>query len=286
MILGLGSVVLIGLSVALRTDVTLVERDLYANMADAEAETRRAINELRNEVRRAALGGHEPVKAVASATPRPPRELPAYEEQQQDDRRPRPVAQGSADPYSRAREEREPTSGYVAETTAVPRQRWEDDYPVSGYENEGRDRRSNRHGSGQAVEAWRAEAEPTTPSRGTSRRARGVENGWSDEVYNSGSQPRASRGNDADSGAQPRASRTNGSDPAGGRGRHYREPDELDGVIPSRHYREDDDSGEIPSRHTTGSTRRREYASGESRSRGDSRSGGSYMDTYYGDSRR
>lgn len=242
-------------------------------MADSEAETKRALSDLRGEMHRKAIG-HEPAAKAVAAAPQP-RELPR---QAEEPRRPRPIQQSAGEyfPHQSGRrgvDEREPAR--LPETTAVPRQRWEDDRGSgSGYETDRRgeaergDRRNGNGRRGQAVEAWRADEPNTVEPR--SRRSRGVEDGWSDEVYNSG--------------PQPRASRANGSE-AAGRGRHYREPDELDGAIPARRYREDEDSGEVPTRRDTGSTRRREYASGESsRSRGEG--GGSYMDTYYGENRR
>ncbi|MGH8876917.1 MAG: hypothetical protein ACRD0P_06200 [Stackebrandtia sp.] len=291
LIAGLGSVVLIGLSVTLRTDAATVERDVYANMADVEAETRRALNELRNEIRRS-----PPREATAVGSAAPRQALPS--EEREEPRRPRPIQQASAEYFGSRGEEREPApvraeereplpprlderdaEHYLPETTAVPRQRWDDEYHQPGHEPTGnRDQRSAGR-RGQAVEAWRAEEPAASP-----RRSRGVENGWADEVYNSGSQPRASR--------------SNGADPSGGRGRHYRDDDPRSGEFPSRRYRDDDDplsgeipsrryrddddplSGEIPSRHDTGPNRHREYAS--DRPRGN----GTYMDTYYGESRR
>ena len=258
LIAGLGSVVLIGLSVALRTDAATVERDVYANMADVEAETRRALNELRNELRRS------PPRETPAVAPSPPRPALAAEDREEP-RRPRPVQQAPAEYYGSRVDERE-AEQYLAETTAVPRQRWEEEFQQSDYE------RSPRRG--QAVEAWRAD-EPVTGSR-----RRGVENGWSaDEVYNSGPQPRASRDYGMD--PQGRGRHYRGDDPRGG-GRRYRDDDEVSGEIPARRYREESDplSGDIPVASGGGRARRREYADSRSRN-----GGSSYMDTYYGERR-
>lgn len=69
LILGLGSVVLIGLSVTWRRDASSVERDLVIAMSDVEADNHRLIAELRAEVRQLNRNG-EPPRAVGGRDPR------------------------------------------------------------------------------------------------------------------------------------------------------------------------------------------------------------------------
>jgi hypothetical protein len=82
LIVGMASVVLIGLSVTWRRDASSVERDLALAIADTEADTHRMIAELRAEMRQQERGG-EPIRAVGGADdrrgPRPRAEVHAPE---------------------------------------------------------------------------------------------------------------------------------------------------------------------------------------------------------------
>ena len=127
LILGLGCVVLIGLSVTWRRDASSVEKDLVMAIADVESNTKHAISDLRTQVRQS-ISEPAPQSRGEMSAPRPFREVPARTidsdqmPMQRDGRQVSPPRQSvdyddlpSTDPMER-QERRQPQPGYNAQS--------------------------------------------------------------------------------------------------------------------------------------------------------------------------